>query len=92
MNIQRCREGGSMNGKEAIARIGEFLEQSLTAETIAEFERPPADGAPDRTYLATYQKIVALTGRGAGLEMPEEMKTRLRSPLLAELRRGGELA
>jgi len=59
MNIPRSREGGSMNCKEAIALIAEFLEQTLTAETLAKSER---------------------------------MKTRLRSLLLTELRRGGELA
>jgi len=81
-----------MNCKEAIALIAEFLEQTLTAETLATLERHLADCAPCRAYLATYRKTVALTGRAEGLEMPEEMKTRLRSLLLAELRRGGKLA
>jgi anti-sigma factor RsiW len=81
-----------MNCREAIAVIAEFLEQSLIPETLAEFERHLADCAPCRAYLATYRKTVALTGRAEGLEMPEEMKTRLRSLLLAELRRGGKPA
>jgi len=81
-----------MNCREAIALIAEFLEQSLSVDTLAEFERHLADCAPCRAYLATYRKTVALTGRAERLEMPEEMKTRLRSLLLAELRRGGKLA
>lgn len=81
-----------MNCKEAIALIAEFLEQTLTAETLANFERHLVDCAPGRACLATYWKTMALTGRGEGLEMPERMKTRLRSRLVAELRRGGELA
>ena len=81
-----------MSCKEAIALIAEFLEQTLTAETLATLERHLADCAPCRAYLATYRTTVALTGRAEGLEMPEEMKTRLRSLLLAELRRGGKLA
>ena len=81
-----------MNGKEAIALIAEFFEQTLTAETLSKFERHLVDRAPRGASLATYRKTVALTGRGEGLEMPERMKTRLRSLLLTGLRRGGQLA
>jgi anti-sigma factor RsiW len=81
-----------MNCREAIGLIAEFLEQSLSPETLVEFERHLADCAPCRAYLATYRKTVALTGRAEGLEMPDEMRTRLRSLLLTELRRGGKLA
>ena len=80
-----------MNCKEAIVLIAKFLEQTLTAETLAKFERHLVDCALCRDYLATYRKTVALTGRGEGLEVPERTRTRLRSLLVTELRRGGEL-
>lgn len=79
-----------MNCREAIGVLAEYLEQSLSPETLAEFERHLADCAPCRAYLETYRKTVALTGRADGLEMPAEMKTRLRGLLLEELRRGRE--
>ena len=81
-----------MNCKEAIALIAEFLEQTLAAEILATFERHRVDCAPGRACLATYWKTMTLTGRGEGVEMPERTKTLLRSQLVAELRRGGELA
>ncbi len=41
-----------------------------------------------RAYLETYRMTIALTGRAEHVERPAEMKTRLRSLLLEELRRG----
>lgn len=81
-----------MNCREAIGVLAEFLEESLSPERLAEFEQHLADCAPCRAYLETYRKTVALTGRAEGVEMPAEMKTRLRGLLLKELRRGGKLA
>jgi hypothetical protein len=40
---------------------------------------------PCRAYLATYRKTRALGARAARVEMPDEMKTRLRQFLLARL-------
>jgi predicted anti-sigma-YlaC factor YlaD len=74
-----------MSCREAIAVIAEFLEQSLSAETLARFESHLADCAPCRV---TYGKTIALTGRAENLEMPAEMKARRRSPRLEELPRG----
>ena len=81
-----------MNCREAIGVLAEYLEQSLSPETLAEFERHLADCAPCRAYLETYRKTVALTGRAQDLEMPAEMKARLRTLLLEQLRRGAESA
>jgi len=81
-----------MTCREAIGVLAEFLEQSLTPETLAEFERHLADCAPCRAYLETYRRTVALTGRAEDLEMPAEMKARLRSLLLEQLRRERESA
>lgn len=77
-----------MNCKDAIGVLADFLEQSLSPEVLAEFERHLADCGPCRAYLETYSKTVELTGRAEHIEMPEEMKARLRSLLLVELRRG----
>jgi anti-sigma factor RsiW len=77
-----------MNCKDAIGVLADFLEQSLSPEVLAELERHLDDCAPCRAYLETYRKTVELTGRAEQVEMPEEMKARLRSLLLDELRRG----
>ena len=79
-----------MNCREAIGVLAEFLEQSLSPETLAEFERHLVECAPCRAYLETYRKTVALTGRAENVEMPAEMKARLGSLLLEGLRRGRE--
>jgi len=77
-----------MNCKDAIGVLADFLEQSLSPEVLAELERHLADCGPCRAYLETYRKTVELTGRAEQIEMPEEMKARLRSLLLDELRGG----
>ncbi|HZE36069.1 MAG TPA: hypothetical protein VE482_06195, partial [Candidatus Eisenbacteria bacterium] len=65
-----------------------FLEQSLSPETLARFESHLADCAPRPAYLQTYRRTIALTGRAEHLEMPAEMKMRLRNLLLEAPRRG----
>ena len=77
-----------MNCKDAIGVLADFLEQSLSPELLAGLERHLGDCGPCRAYLETYRKTVELTGRAEHVEMPAEMKTRLRRLLLDELRRG----
>jgi anti-sigma factor RsiW len=77
-----------MNCKDVIGVLADFLDQSLSPEVLAELERHVGDCAPCRAYLETYRKTVELTGRAEHVEMPAEMKARLRSLLLDELRRG----
>lgn len=77
-----------MTCKDAIGVLADFLEQSLSPEAVAELERHLADCEPCRAYLDTYRKTVELTGRAEHAEMPAEMKARLRSFLLDELRGG----
>jgi len=79
-----------MNCKDAIGVPADFLEQSLSPELLAELERHLADCAPCRAYLETYRKTVELTGRAGHVEMPAEMKSRLRRLLLDQLRSGGQ--
>lgn len=77
-----------MNCKDAFGMLADFLEQSLSPGVLAELERHLADCGPCRAYLETYRKTVELTGRAEHVEMPAEMKARLRSLLVDELRRG----
>lgn len=77
-----------MNCREAIGVLGDFLEQVLGPDALAALDRHLAECAPCRAYLETYRKTVELTGRAEEVEMPDEMKERLRSFLLDELARG----
>jgi predicted anti-sigma-YlaC factor YlaD len=77
-----------MNCKDAIGVLADFLEQSLSPDVLADLERHLGDCGPCRAYFETYRKTVELTGRAEHVEMPAEMKARLRSLLLGELRSG----
>jgi anti-sigma factor RsiW len=74
--------------KETIELLSEYLEATLDGETAAELERHLADCAPCRAYLNTYRRTRELTGEAGRVEMPEEMKARLREFLLRQLRTG----
>ena len=53
---------------------------------VEKLEEHLRDCAPCRAYLATYHKTKSLAADAGRVEMPEEMKTRLREFLLAQLR------
>ena len=75
-----------MTCKEAIDVLGDYLDQTLTAELAEELERHLGDCAPCRAYLNTYRKTRELTGKSGRVPMPEEMKQRLHRFLLDRLR------
>ncbi len=75
------------NCRELIAVILEYLEGEMTPADVEEFEKHLARCAPCRAYLATYRKTKALVGDVSRIEMPEEMKERLREFLLRRLPR-----
>jgi anti-sigma factor RsiW len=77
-----------MTCRDAIAILADYLESALSAEHLEELEQHLRDCAPCRAYLATYRKTKALATDAGRVEMPEEMKTRLREFLLSQLRRG----
>ena len=79
--------GEAMTCRDAIGVLADFLEQTLSPEMLGALEAHLADCAPCRAYLATYRRTIALTGRAEGVEMPVEMKARLRSLLQDELSR-----
>jgi anti-sigma factor RsiW len=72
--------------KDAIAILADYLESALSPELVEKLEEHLRDCAPCRAYLATYRKTKSLAADAGRVEMPEEMKTRLREFLLAQLR------
>jgi len=75
-----------MTCRELIEVLAEYLEQSLPADVAASLERHLDDCAPCRAYLATYERSRALGADAQRLDMPDEMKDRLRRFLLERLR------
>ena len=78
-----------MTCQEAIAILADYLEMALTPSVLEELERHFAGCEPCRAYLATYKKTRDLAAAANRVEMPEEMKRRLRTLLLEQLRQGG---
>jgi len=77
-----------MTCKDAIAVLADYLESTLSPDLVEKLEEHLRDCAPCRAYLATYRKTKSLTTDAGRVEMPEEMKTRLREFLLRQLREG----
>ncbi len=75
-----------MTCEETVALLSDYLEMALGAETIAELERHLGECAPCVAYLNTFRAARRVAAEAARVEMPEEMKERLRSFLLARLR------
>ena len=75
-----------MTCKDAIAILADYLESTLSPELVETLEEHLRDCAPCRAYLATYRETKSLAADASRVEMPEEMKTRLRELLLAQLR------
>jgi anti-sigma factor (TIGR02949 family) len=88
---KRCEReldgASSMNCRELIGVILEYLEGEMTPADVEEFEAHLAKCAPCRAYLATYRKTKDLAADVGRIEMPEEMKERLREFLLRRLPR-----
>jgi anti-sigma factor RsiW len=74
--------------QDAIAVLADYLETELSAALVEELEKHLSDCEPCRAYLATYRKTKSLAADAGRVEMPEEMKTRLREFLLRRLRDG----
>jgi len=70
-----------------IAILAEFLDHALPADVGAALQAHLSDCAPCRAYLRTYEKTRGLVGRSGRIEMPDELKTRLRAFLLDQLTR-----
>jgi len=64
---------------EAIARMSAYLDRELGPLDVVRLVLHLAGCAPCRAYLKTLRRAIHLVGRAADVEMPEEMKRRLRS-------------
>ena len=74
-----------MTCRDAIDVIAEFLDDVLSPSAIAELEAHFRDCEACRAYLNTYRKTRGLVGQTGRVEMPEEMRARLRQFLLERL-------
>jgi anti-sigma factor RsiW len=76
-----------MTCHDLIDVLADYLDGALPPDLVAELERHLEDCEPCRAYLATYRKTRALGAEAGRLEMPAEMRERLRRFLLAQLPR-----
>jgi anti-sigma factor RsiW len=65
--------------REAIARMSAFLGRELGPVDVARLALHLFTCAPCRAYLRTLRATIRIAGRAADVEMPEEMKRRLRA-------------
>jgi len=75
-----------MTCREAIDVLADFVDGVMPPELVAELERHLAGCDPCRAFLATYRKTRALGAAAGHLEMPAEMRARLRRFLADKLR------
>jgi predicted anti-sigma-YlaC factor YlaD len=80
-----------MTCQDFIALIADYLEMTVSPETLATLEEHLAGCAPCQAYLRTYRRTreVAAAAERAALPpgMPAEMKAHLRAFLLTQLQR-----
>jgi anti-sigma factor RsiW len=74
-----------MTCRDAIGLFSDYLEPAMSAEALAELERHLRDCAPCVAYLNTFRRSRELTREASAVEMPPELKQRLRQFLLARL-------
>jgi anti-sigma factor (TIGR02949 family) len=67
--------------QEAIEKLAEYLDAELAPEALARFEAHLGICAACRAYFATYRKTKDLAAKVNRVEMPEELKARLRALL-----------
>ena len=79
-------ETGSLTCRDLIGLLLDYLEEALDPDTVTAFERHLQDCPPCRAYLRTYDRSRRLVGEVSEVEMPEELKDRLRDLLLGRLR------
>ncbi len=77
--------GPALTCRDVIGLLLDYLEAALDDDTVALFERHLADCAPCRAYLRTYDRSRQLAGEVSRVEMPAEMRDRLRDLLLGRL-------
>jgi hypothetical protein len=73
--------------QEAIALLADYLETVLGPDVHQALEGHLRDCEPCRAYLNTYQRTRDLAADAQRVEMPEEMRRRLRAFLVERLAR-----
>ncbi len=68
--------------------LSDYLDGTLTRDVVADLEGHLRDCKPCVAYLKTYKKTRELTGRAGRVEMPPEMRARLREFLRTQLSQG----
>lgn len=74
--------------RETIGLLAEYLESALTPDQLAELEEHLAACEPCQAYLNTYRRTKTLTAQAGRVEMPAEMRRRLREFLIRQLSSG----
>ena len=67
-----------MNCREAIDVLVDYLDATLTPDVLAQLEAHLRICAPCRAYLATYKRSAELAAKVNRVEMPPEVRQRLR--------------
>jgi anti-sigma factor RsiW len=75
-----------MTCRDLIDILDEYLDGALPDDLRADLEGHLADCAPCRAYLSTYRKTREIGTAAASVEMPDEMRARLRRFLSDKLR------
>jgi anti-sigma factor RsiW len=78
---------GADTCRDVIGLLLDYVEETLGPELVADLERHLQDCPPCRAYHRTYQRTQRLTGEVAAVEMPAELKDRLRTWLSDRLPR-----
>jgi len=76
-----------MTCQDAIDILADFLDQALPPDVGDALAAHLGDCEPCRAYLNTYRTTRNLVGQAGRVEMPPELKARLREFLLGRLER-----
>jgi anti-sigma factor RsiW len=71
--------------RELIEIIDDYLDGALAPDVVQELERHLEECAPCRAYIATYRRTRQIGAAAARVDMPQEMKARLRRFLAENL-------
>ena len=67
-----------MNCRETIDVLADYLDATLTPDVLAQLEAHLRVCAPCRAYLATYKRSAELAAKVNRVEMPPDVRQRLR--------------
>lgn len=74
-----------MTCRDAIDVLAELLDETLSREAGEELEAHLGGCPPCRAYLSTYRATRGLVGEAGRVEMPAELRARLRRFLIDQL-------